>query len=131
MRLLRATPFYSSPLSLLPRWVGRPPRTDSEVGASYCGTVVEHIPVYLHRDNISVYYYVNPRNCESLLTYQIVIQTMPRYMIRKWVICQSCDAILYAVMCLLYFVSHYINGIPIGLSIAIRGSMLCLCSTLH
>ena len=38
---------------------------------------MKHIPVYLRRDNISVYSHVDSRNCESSLICQIVIQTMP------------------------------------------------------
>ena len=40
-------------------------------------TVEEHILVYLHHNNMSVYSRMDSRNCESLLNCQIGIQTTP------------------------------------------------------
>ena len=79
----------------------------------------------------------------------------PLSLLLRWVSCQLCELtlcavmyLLYAVMCYMYIVSYFINGIPIWSTIIIHDSccvyappyidvfmfhptLMCLCSTLH
>ena len=71
----------------------------------------------------------NHSSDNSRLLCVTLFRSSPLSLLLRWVSCQLCELILYAIMCLLYavryyiyLVSYFINGIPIGFSIIIHGS---------